>query len=91
MTSGAVVELEEKRITHVTRSSRSVLGVFRPPDSSDSEVCNPEVAVLVDHDVLRLYISVEDVLVVDVLQAGDHAGYEEPWGVKSKTYWSILQ
>jgi len=78
MTSGARKSKKRKKLTHVSRSSGSVLGIFRPPDASDSEVSNSKVAIFIDHDILGLDIPVKDVLVVDILEAADHAGDEKP-------------
>ena len=54
-------------ITHVARRARGVLRVFGSPDSCDAEICNSQVAILVKHQIFRLYISVDYVLVVNVL------------------------
>lgn len=78
MTSGARESKKKQKLTHIARSSGSVLGIFRPPDASDSEVSNSKVAILIDHDILGLDIPVEDVLVVDILKAADHASDEKP-------------
>ena len=44
--------------SHVARCTRCVLRVLRVPDASDSEISDAQIALLVKHEVFRLYISV---------------------------------
>lgn len=63
---------------HVAWSSRGVLGVVRVPNSCNSQISDFQIAICVEHQVLRLYISVQNALLVQVFEAHEHAGDEEP-------------
>ena len=62
---------------HVAWSSRGILGVLGLPESGDTKISHPEVAIFVKDKVLWLDVSVEDGVLVQVLQTEQHAGNEE--------------
>lgn len=64
--------------SHVTWRTGSVLRVLRPPNSSNTEISYSYVAIIVDHKILRLDISVDDLLLVAVFQTGYKTSNEEP-------------
>ena len=63
--------------SHVTRRARCILRIFRTPQSGDSEVSYPEVAIMINDQILRLDVSVDDILLVACFQSRDEAGTEE--------------
>lgn len=63
--------------SHVAWCARGVFLVFGSPYSSDTEICDAQVAVGVKNEVFRFDVSVDDALVVDVLEALNDAGGEE--------------
>lgn len=62
---------------HVPRRAGSVLRVLLPPVASDAEVGDAQVALVVDNEVLRLDITMYDLLFVAVLEAGDKTRHKE--------------
>ena len=62
---------------HVARGPARFLGVVGVPDAGDAEVGEPEEASLVEYQVFRLNVPVEDALGVDVLEGHEDAGREE--------------
>lgn len=62
---------------HVAWRSRGVLRVLFSPITSDAEVCDAEVALVVDHEVLWLDISMNDLLLMAILKAGNKACHKE--------------
>lgn len=46
--------------SHVTWGAAGIYPIVGPPDSSDSEVSNPEVAVGVENKIFRLDIPVNN-------------------------------
>ena len=73
----AVVVSTHDLRSHVTRCARCILRIFRTPQSGDSEVSYPEVAIMVNDQVLRLDVSVDDILLVACFESRDEAGTEE--------------
>ena len=63
--------------SHVTRRSTGVLLVLRIPDSSNTKICDSEVAILIKNEVLWLNVSVNDALIMNILEALDDASGEE--------------
>lgn len=63
---------------HVAWSAGRVLGVVRVPHSSDTQVSDLKVAIRVENQVFRFDVSMQDTLLVQVLQSEEHAGDEEP-------------
>lgn len=57
---------------HIPRSARGVLTVFGLPDFGDSEICNPQIALVIEHDILWLDVPVDDSIVVHVLKSKDN-------------------
>jgi len=62
---------------HVPWRSRCVLRVLFSPISRDSEIRDPEVSLVVDDEVLRLDVSVNDLLFVAVFETGHKTCNEE--------------
>ncbi len=62
---------------HVARRAAGLLGVVGAPDPSDAEVRQPQVAMGVEDQVLRLDVTVQDASLVDVLQGDEDARDEE--------------
>lgn len=52
--------------SHVTRRSRCVLGVVRIPNSSNTQIRDLQIALLVENQVLWLNVSMQDALLVQV-------------------------
>lgn len=65
---------------HVSWSARGVLGIIFAPNSCDSKVGNSKVAVWLNNQIFRLDVSVDDIFVVDVLEASDKTSHEETSG-----------
>lgn len=63
--------------SHVAWSSRCVLRVLRVPESRDTQVSDAQVAILVEDQIFRLDVSVENRVLVEVLQAQQHARDKE--------------
>lgn len=64
--------------SHVTWSTRSVLSVLWPPNSRDTEVSYTDVSIVIDNQVLGFYISMDDLLLVAVLETCYQARDKEP-------------
>ena len=62
-----------KWLTHVTGRPAGVLAVLWRPDARDSKVCNAQVALMIEHEVFWLDISVNDAVVVYVFKSGQKA------------------
>ena len=62
---------------HVARSAWSVRGVILLKNSRYAHVCDSEVAVVLHNNILGLYVSVNHVFVVHVLETNHHAGDHE--------------
>ena len=60
--------------SHITRCPRSLLRVFWAPLPRDSEVCNSQVAVLLEDKVLRFDVSVYNGVSVDKFEPQYDAG-----------------
>jgi hypothetical protein len=55
--------------SHVARSAGCVFLVIWVPDTGDTEVSNSKVTLFVENEVLRLYVSMQDTILMQVLQA----------------------
>ena len=62
---------------HIAWSARCVLLVFRIPHSSNAKVGDLEVPVLIEDQIFRFYITVQNALLMQILQRDDHAGDKE--------------
>ena len=65
--------------SHISRSSRCILRVVWSPDSGDSEVGYAKIPLFIEDQVFRLYVPMDDILVVDKLQACYQASYEKSY------------
>ena len=63
--------------SHVARRARCVLRIFWVPQTGDTQIGDSEVAVFVEDEVLRLDVTVQDGVLVQVLKAEKHASDEE--------------
>lgn len=63
--------------SHVARSAACFLAVIRVPYSGDTEIGYSEVALIIEHQILRLNVPVQYGLPVDVLQSHYYASDEE--------------
>lgn len=63
--------------SHITRRARSLLRVVWTPLPRDSKVCNPQIAVLLEDEVLRLDVSVYYVIAMDELKSQYDASRKE--------------
>lgn len=63
--------------SHVPWRSRSVLRILFSPISCDSEIRDPEVSLVIDDEVLRLDVSVNNLLFMAVFETGHKACNEE--------------
>ena len=66
--SNAVILSTHNFGSHVARSATGVLGVLRVPNSGNTQVSNSQVAVLVENQVFRLNVSMEDAVLVQVFE-----------------------
>lgn len=54
---------------HVSWCARSVLGILRPPNSSNTEIGDPDVPIIINDQVLGLNIPVYYLLLVAILES----------------------
>jgi len=59
---------------HIAGRTTRVFCVLGVPNSSNAQISDPQIAVLVKNQVFRLDISVKDAVFVQVLEAQKHAG-----------------
>jgi hypothetical protein len=59
---------------HIAGSATCILFILGFPDFSDPKVRYVEIALRVKDQILRFYISVDDVLIVDVFEGESDAG-----------------
>lgn len=62
---------------HVARRSRSVLGVFRVPDPGNAEIGDSEVTRIIEDEVFRLDVAMQNAVLVQILKAEQHARHEK--------------
>ena len=63
--------------SHIARRARCVLRVLRVPQTCNTQIRDPQVAILVKYQVLRLDITMQDGILVKIFEAEKHAGNEE--------------
>jgi hypothetical protein len=80
--SGAVIDSTHYFGSHVAWSSRSILRIFRPPNSGDSKVSDAHVAALIYHQVFRLDVSVNDILLMAHFQTSYKTCYKEAYRLR---------
>ena len=66
-----VIEPEHDFRGHIAGRARGVRRVLRSPNSRNTKVRDAQVAIVVDDEVLWLDVSVQDLLLVAVLETGD--------------------
>ena len=62
---------------HIPGRSRSVFGVLGIPATSNTQISHSQIALLVENEVLWLDITVQNGVLVEILQAQQHAGDKE--------------
>jgi len=62
---------------HIPWRATCVLLIIRCPDTSNSKVCKTKISIILKDQILRLHISMDDPLVMDVLQRENKASNEE--------------
>jgi len=75
--AGGVVDSTHYFWCHVAWGSRSILRIFRSPDSCNSEVSYSQVSILVDNQVFWFDVSVDDLFLVTDLETSNEAGTKE--------------
>lgn len=63
--------------SHITGRSAGIRRVLLPKFLGDSEISDAYIAFGIKHEVFRFDIPMNDALVVQVLEPGEHAGNEE--------------
>ena len=63
--------------SHIARRATGVFGVLGVPNSSNTQISDPQVAVLVKDKIFWLNVSVKNAVLVQVLEAQKHAGNEK--------------
>lgn len=63
--------------THIARRATRVVRVLTLLYARDAHVRDPDIALLIQHQILWLDVTLNDVVVVQVLQANENAGNEE--------------
>ena len=63
--------------SHISGRARGVLGVLRIPQTCNTQICDPQIAILVKDKVLRLNITMQDGILVKIFEAQKHASDKE--------------
>ena len=63
--------------SHISGRARGILGVLRVPQTCNTQICDPQVAILVKDKVLRLDITMQDGILVKIFEAKKHASDKE--------------
>ena len=63
--------------SHISGRARGVLGVLRVPQTCNTQICDPQVTILVKDKVLRLDITMQDGILVKIFEAEKHASDKE--------------
>jgi hypothetical protein len=64
---------------HIAWRSRGILSIFRPPNSCNSEVCDPQVTFFIDYQVFRLDISMDNVLFVAAVETCNQTRHKKSY------------
>jgi hypothetical protein len=59
--------------SHISWGTGRILGVLWSPDSCNTEISNPEISNFVNDQVLRLDVSMDDILFMAFFQASNEA------------------
>ena len=62
---------------HVAGRATGVFGVLGVPHASDTQISDTHVTIFVENQILRLNVSVENAVLVEVLQTKNYASHEE--------------
>lgn len=81
----AVVLLENDLGSHVARSTWSLVGVLSLVHLCNSKVGDLDVPIWVKNQVFRLDVSMDDVVLVNVLESNSKTSYNEPGLLLGKT------
>ena len=63
--------------SHIAGRARCVLGVLGVPQASNTQIRDPQVAILVKDQVLRFDIPMQDGILVKIFEAEKHASNKE--------------
>jgi len=72
-----VILPEENLGSHVSWCTAGLMRIFCLPVPGDAEIGDAGVALLVEDDILGLYVAVDDVSLVEVVEALDQAANQE--------------
>ena len=67
---------------HVTGSATGILGVFFSVQPCDSEISDFDDPILVQHEIFRLDIPVDDLVFMQILQPSQNAGNYKHFNIK---------
>lgn len=62
---------------HITGRSRGIFRILRVPQSGNTQISHAKITLLVEHKVFWLNVSVQDCVLVQILQAQKHASDKE--------------
>lgn len=65
---------------HIAWRARSILGVIFSPNSGYTKVCDPDISVALDDQILGFYVSVYDIFLMNILEARHETGHKKPRG-----------
>lgn len=63
--------------SHVARRARRIFLVLWVPNSCNTKISDLKIAILVEDEVFRLDVTMQNALLVEVLERKQHASYEE--------------
>lgn len=72
-----MIHLADDLRSHISRSATRILSVIGNYLSRNPQVCDADVALVVEHKILRLQISMDNLLSVHILETEYDAGQEE--------------
>lgn len=63
--------------SHIARSARGILRIIRVLYPCNSKISDPQVAKRIEHQILRLDVSMKDLILMQILQTQYHTCHEE--------------
>lgn len=63
--------------SHISRRPTSILIIIRNPNPSDTHISNPEISPLIDDQILRLDITMDNIIRMDILKPQYYTADEE--------------
>lgn len=73
----AVVRLCDDLWCHIPGCPASICPIVRPPFPRNSQVCDSQIAALIEHQILRLDVPVHNPIGVHILKPGENARYKK--------------